>query len=136
METFIEFRNICRNSQTKLTSWLNAATGQNFSEKQAAKNETNNNNKSSAEETTPSINTISISTPNVVQQQQPVITIQNSNQNINSSMMPISITASAPNGQLQVNNEFLNSIMQVVGMQVFNKINKSIFIHIIYQKIA
>ncbi|KAI9579319.1 hypothetical protein GQX74_004791 [Glossina fuscipes] len=118
VETFIEFRNICRNSQTKLTSWLNAATGQNFSEKLAAKNENNNKNQSSAEETTPSINTISISTPNVVQQQQPVITIQNSNQNINSSMVPISITASAPNGQLQVNNEFLNSIMQVVGMQV------------------
>lgn len=139
LDTYTEFRNICRNSQIMLTSCLNTASAQNGGKvlikdilSTTAKtlgglsNTSNSNATNNADQlqnvSTQSLNQsiaaqLQLQSQQQVQpqqQQQQLFTIQGSNVMAQSIVNPLTISSA---GNLQ-NQEFLNSIMQAVGIQV------------------
>lgn len=129
VESFMAFRNLCRNSQNKLNGWLNMATDKITLKETKLLNPISDNgllppNQSTSCENflTNNMSTASASATAVSSQSAPLI-IQSSNASNstqNSNVLPITVTAVPPLASLGGGNDLLNSILQTVTIQVLS----------------
>lgn len=122
VESFMAFRNLCRNSQTKLSGWLNMATDKITLKETKTVSSVCDTRVPDSNCTTYNnlINNFSTSTTSTNLQPN-VLTIQSSNAsntNLNSNAIPITVTGVPPLASLGGNNDLTNSIMQTITIQV------------------